>query len=162
MILDLQAAPGERLPLGVRAPLRALGARLRPGALRVQIVAAGDPLVRRLNREFRGMDRSTDVLSFVYESKPRRDGDGVDAEIYISIPVAKRQARQRHHALREEFLILALHGLLHIQGYDHHAPADERRMRAAEQRHLRWFESIRPQWKPRPMLGSPRQQHARW
>lgn len=160
MILGVQAAPGAQLPRGVRAPLQALGARLRPGALQVQIVAAGDTMVRRLNREFRGMDRSTDVLSFVYESKPRRDAGDADAEIYISIPAAKRQARQRDHALRDEFLILALHGLLHIQGYDHHGLADERRMRAAEQRHLRWLESSWPEWKPRPMLESSRQQRA--
>ena len=156
MIVVLQAAPGQRLPAGVREPLRALGDRLRPISLRVHVVAAGDGLVRRLNREFRGLDRPTDVLSFVYESKPGVDGTDPDAEIYISRPVAVRQARQRGHTLREEFMVLALHGLLHVQGHDHDARADERRMRAAEQRHLRWLVQRWPRWTPRPMLAAPR------
>jgi len=156
MILVLHAAPGQRLPAGVREPLGALATRLRPRTLRVHIVAAGDGLVRRLNREFRDLDRTTDVLSFLYESKPGLDAFDPDAEIYISMPVAARQARRRGHPLREEFMVLALHGLLHVQGYDHDARADERRMRAAEQRHLQWLVHHWPRWTPRPMLAVPR------
>lgn len=152
MILMLRAAPGQRLPAGVREPMEALGRRLRPLSLRVQVVAAGDALVRRLNREFRGLDRRTDVLSFVYESAPGHDAADPDAEIYISMPVAARQAQRRGHTLREEFMVLTLHGLLHVQGHDHDARTDERRMRAAEQRHLRWLARRWPHWAPRPML----------
>jgi rRNA maturation RNase YbeY len=160
MIVVLQTASGQRLPAGVQAPLRALGDRLRPVSLRVQVVAAGDALVRRMNREFRGLDHSTDVLSFVYESQPSPDRADPDAEIYISMPVAVRQARQRGHALREEFMVLVLHGLLHVQGHDHDAGDDERRMRAAEQRHLRWLVQRWPRWTPRPMLAATRSRPA--
>ncbi len=154
MIIALHAAPGQRLPAGVRDPLCALGDRLRPISRHVHVVAAGDGLVRRLNREFRGLDRTTDVLSFVYDSKPGRDASDPDAEIYISMPVAARQARQRGHTLREEFMVLSLHGLLHVQGYDHDAGADAVRMRAAEQRHLRWLRQRWPRCTPRPMLAA--------
>jgi probable rRNA maturation factor len=152
MIVALYAADGEELPRGVRAPVVGLGRRLRPAGLRVHVIASGDALVRRFNRNFRGVDRSTDVLSFVYEARPRRASDDPDAEVYISMAKAKRQARQRGHTVRDEFVVLALHGLLHIQGHDHHVAAEAGRMRAAEARQLRWLRRCWPRRRPRSMM----------
>jgi probable rRNA maturation factor len=139
--------------------LVALARRLAPRALGVQLVVGDDALLRRLNREFRDSDRGTDVLSFLYEASPRRKGrggDGPDAEIFVSLPRAAAQARERGHGTAEEMLVLALHGMLHLQGHDHHAPAPARRMGAAEAAHLDWVGRRWPRLRPRPMLEARR------
>jgi probable rRNA maturation factor len=97
---------------------RVLGAAAR--ALRVRgelaLVLAGDGLLRRLNREYRGKDKTTDVLSF--------PGDGGEAglgDIVISVAKAERNARRFGRSLPQELDVLALHGFLHVLGYDHEA-----------------------------------------
>lgn len=89
-------------------------------ALRVRgelsLVLAGDGLLRRLNREYRGKDKATDVLSF--------PGDGGEAglgDIVISVAKAERNARRFGRTLPQELDVLALHGFLHVLGYDHEA-----------------------------------------
>ena len=89
-------------------------------ALRVRgelsLVLAGDGLLRRLNREYRGKDKPTDVLSF--------PGDGGEAglgDIVISVAEAERNARRFGRTLPQELDVLALHGFLHVLGYDHEA-----------------------------------------
>jgi|SRR5579864_1232664 len=79
----------------------------------VSILLTSNADIRRLNREFRNKDRVTDVLSFP-ASAPGCAGD-----IAIALPVAAAQARRHGHSLREETELLALHGLLHLRGYDH-------------------------------------------
>ena len=140
MQLNLVRVPGIRTPPQAEAVLVALARRLAPSGLRVQLVLAGDAALRRLNREYRGRDLPTDVLSFLYETPGRRRRPlAPDAELYISLPRARQQARGRRHALRCELVLLALHGMLHLQGHDHHRPGEARRMRAAEVPQLRWL-----------------------
>jgi len=77
----------------------------------------GDAQMRRLNREFRGKDATTDVLSFPAagaSASSRRAGD-----IAISLPRARAQARQFGHSTEQEIRILMLHGVLHLLGHDH-------------------------------------------
>jgi probable rRNA maturation factor len=76
-----------------------------------------DARVRRLNREYRRTDTATDVLSFPSEER------GYLGDIVIAAGVARRQAREAGHSLRTELRILALHGLLHLLGYDHERDA---------------------------------------
>ena len=83
----------------------------------VNLVFTTDTRMRRLNREFRGVSRTTDVLSFNIDD-PAESG-GVFGEVYISVPTAARQARQRGLTLSQEYLRLVCHGLLHLFGYDH-------------------------------------------
>ena len=92
----------------------------------VTVAIAGDGRVRALNRRFRHVDRSTDVLSFPSGS-PEYLGD-----IVIAAGVAARQARAAGHSLRTEIRVLALHGLLHLLGYDH--DRDDGRMARLERR----------------------------
>ena len=80
----------------------------------VAVVLAGDQLLRRLNRQFRGKDRPTDVLSF-----PGEGGEEGLGDVVISVPTAERNARRQGHRLPRELDILALHGFLHVLGYDH-------------------------------------------
>ena len=82
----------------------------------VSLVLAGDRLLHRLNRDFRGKDRPTDVLSF--------PGDGGEAglgDVVISVETAARNARALGRPLAQEIDVLALHGFLHVLGYDHEA-----------------------------------------
>jgi probable rRNA maturation factor len=79
----------------------------------VGILLTGDAEIRRLNRDFRGQDQPTDVLSFPL-AEPAQGGD-----IAISKTTARRQARRAGHDLSTEIKILILHGMLHLAGYDH-------------------------------------------
>jgi probable rRNA maturation factor len=82
----------------------------------VTLVLAGDALLRRLNRDYRGKDRPTDVLSF-----PGDGGESGLGDVVISVPRAERNARELARTLPEELDVLALHGFLHVLGYDHEA-----------------------------------------
>lgn len=85
----------------------------------VSVLLTTDRAIRRLNRDFRGKDKATDVLSFPAEA------GFVDAaiagDLAISVPTARKQAAAQGHALRVELKVLLLHGLLHLAGYDHEA-----------------------------------------
>jgi probable rRNA maturation factor len=121
--------PGVGRWLAAIAPARVRGS--------VSVTLVGDSEIRRLNRQFARTDRVTDVLAFVGEGFPevvsRRSG-GLPhlGDIVIARGVARRQARAAGHALRTEVRILALHGLLHLLGYDH--TRDEGRMERVERR----------------------------
>jgi len=84
----------------------------------VSLVVTGDELIRRLNRDFLGRDRTTDVLSFP-------DGDILPTgrrflgEIVVSLDTARRQADEAGHDELRELAELVLHGTLHLLGYDH-------------------------------------------
>ena len=80
----------------------------------VALVLAGDRTLRRFNRAYRGEDRPTDVLSF-----PGDGGLGGLGDILISVETAERNARAGGRRLAGELDVLALHGFLHVLGYDH-------------------------------------------
>ena len=102
----------------------------------LSVVVTDDAKVRGLNRRFLGIDESTDVLSFGLETKTRFVTSSAAGrqlgEVVISFQTAQRQAREAGHALDDELAHLLVHGILHILGYDHQRPAQERRMRARE------------------------------
>jgi len=91
------------------------------------LVIGSDDAVRRANRRFRGKGASTDVLSFP-DGEEGRLGD-----ILISAARADRQAREHGHSVEDELKVLALHGLIHLLGFDHES--DQGEMRQTE---LRW------------------------
>jgi len=108
------------------APLAKVGT----DAVTVTVVITTDRRIRRLNRAWRGVDKATDVLSFPAGDDPgpaRHLGD-----LVISRETAARQARNEGHALATELRVLALHGLLHLLGYDHER--DSGRMARIERR----------------------------
>jgi probable rRNA maturation factor len=80
-----------------------------------------------MNRGFRGVDRPTDVLSFAAEGSARRSTRAARflGDVAIAKGVAARQAREHGHSVRTEVRLLALHGLLHLLGYDHHGDRGE-------------------------------------
>ena len=85
----------------------------------VAVALAGDAQVRALNRRYRRKDRPTDVLSFPVASAVTRTPHESLGDIVIATGVARRQARVAGHSAQTELRVLALHGLLHLLGYDH-------------------------------------------
>jgi probable rRNA maturation factor len=79
-----------------------------------------DAAIRRMNRQFRGLNKATDVLSFPAEGF---GAEGVAGDLAISVPTALAQARAQGHSLSAEVKVLILHGLLHLAGYDHETDA---------------------------------------
>lgn len=104
-------APGLARWLSSIAPARARGV--------VTVAIVPDARIRTLNARYRRQDRATDVLSFP-SSEPGYLGD-----IVIAGGVARRQAREAGHPLQTELRVLALHGLLHLLGYDHERDAGQ-------------------------------------
>jgi probable rRNA maturation factor len=94
----------------------------------VSVLITGDDQVHRLNREFRAVDSSTDVLSFPADA----EAENFLGDIVISLPRARIQAEEYGHPLTRELCFLALHGALHLMGYDHIAEADARIMFARQ------------------------------
>lgn len=101
--------------------------RIAPKSARGElgIALVSNARMRILNRSYRKKDYATDVLSF--------EGDGL-GDLVIATGVAKRQAREAAHSYPTELRVLALHGLLHLLGYDHEDPDDNGRMKRAESR----------------------------
>jgi probable rRNA maturation factor len=112
--------------------------RVAPAAARGQVVIAliSDRRIQALNRRFRGKDAVTDVLSFPAHPAPRarRTLPTHLGDLAIAIGRARRQARDAGHSYSQELKVLALHGLLHLIGYDHHHAADRGRMGRLERR----------------------------
>ena len=121
-------APGLRQWLASVAPARARGG--------MAIALASDAEVRALNRRYRRKDQATDVLSFPAAAGARSPESGSDllGDLVIATGVARRQAAAAGHSYSTELKVLALHGLLHLLGYDHHAADDNGRMARMEAR----------------------------
>ena len=106
---------------GARA-LRAVGVNKRTAS----IVFVSDAAIRKLNRQFRGRDTATDVLSFpIQAEKFERENQSHLGEIVISVPRATAQAKQNGLSFTSEVQQLILHGLLHLCGYDHETDGGE-------------------------------------
>jgi probable rRNA maturation factor len=82
---------------------------------------------RRLNAQYRGRDYATNVLSFPYAREPRLAGD-----LVLCVPVVLREAAQQGKAVPAHFAHLVVHGMLHLQGYDHEKAAEARVMEQKE------------------------------
>lgn len=87
----------------------------------VSLALVGETEMKKLNKQYRGKNKSTDVLSFDY------------GEIIICVPVAKTQAKAHNLSFTKEVNLLFTHGLLHVLGYDHEKAKDNLEMRKAEQ-----------------------------
>ena len=109
--------------------------RAPSGELALALVS--DRTMRRLNRDYRGIDGTTDVLSFSYVDEPH--AGGVLGEVFVSPAVADRQAREAGRPVAEELARLSVHGALHVLGYDHDTPAKRRRMLSRQERYVDRF-----------------------
>lgn len=123
LLVEVVASGGIRVP-GLAAWLAGVAPARARGVVTVAIVPDGR--VRLLNRQYRRKDAATDVLSF-----PAGEREYL-GDIVIAAGVARRQARDAGHSLQTELRVLALHGLLHLLGYDHEL--DDGRMARVEAR----------------------------
>ena len=103
----------------------------------LSLALVGDAEMRRLNRRYRGRDRTTDVLAFPQPGPAA----GLLGDVVISAPALRRQAAELGHSEAEEFTRLLIHGVLHLQGHEHEAggapAARMRRQEAALWRRMR-------------------------
>ena len=107
----------------------------------VSLVLASDEYIHALNREYRGIDTPTDVLSFALnEGDEPVVFDGPEeillGDIIISMDTATRQATEYGHSLERELAYLTVHGILHLLGYDHMVEEEKWEMRREEERVL--------------------------
>ena len=92
----------------------------------VTVLLTTDAAIRKLNRQFRGKNKATDVLSFPSESPfPGSPAEDIAGDIAISVTTALSQAADHGHSLSTEIKVLILHGLLHLAGYDHEADSGQ-------------------------------------
>jgi len=107
------------------------------GSWEIGCALTGDQAIRRLNRDYRGKDKTTDVLSFEGDHQIGDDERRALGDIIISLPQAKRQAASFGHSVRAEVVRLMVHGIAHLIGYDHElGPRQARTMFAYERRVL--------------------------
>lgn len=123
---------GQCLPLAdvdrvCRAVARALGLTKD---VRVSVAFVSEADIKRLNAQYRGKNKVTDVLSF------NLDEGELLGEILLCYPQARRQAQELRHGVREELLFLLVHGLLHLHGFDHETARDAQRMFPIQKRIL--------------------------
>jgi rRNA maturation RNase YbeY len=119
---------------------RRLLRRLDLGETELSILLVNDREMRALNRRYRGMDRTTDVLAFAQQEGPGGTPEGLLGDVVISVDTAKRQARALGWSLGAEADRLLIHGLLHLLGYDHErSSAEARRMQRRERVLASWL-----------------------
>ena len=99
--------------------------------LELSVIFVDDQRIHEINKEYRKIDRSTDVISFALEDSEQYYIEGMPREIgdiFISIDHAKMQAEEYGHSLKRELSFLTVHGFLHLLGYDHMEKEDEIKM----------------------------------
>lgn len=124
----------RQLKSTARTLLRAAG----EGESALSLTLVGDETIRELNREHRGKDKATDVLSFpLFEPGEETGGEAerLLGDVVISVDTARRQAAEYDAPLQNEIYRLLIHGILHVLGHDHEVP-DERAAMEAEERRL--------------------------
>ncbi len=102
----------------------------------LSVLLCDDAAIHPLNRDWRGKDRPTDVLSFSQcEHRPEPGSSEVLGDVIISLETARSQAESRGHALEHEVRVLLVHGICHLLGYDHERD-DEAEVMEAREREL--------------------------
>ena len=109
----------------------------------VSLVFCDDPFIHQLNRDYRGYDKPTDVLSF-----PQEGEQGLLGDVVISVPTCQRQARQRGHQASTEVEWMFLHGCLHLLGYDDATEEEAEEMSARAQEVYRFLGEPAPSTVP--------------
>lgn len=110
----------------------------------VSVLFCDDAVIQPLNRDWRGKDRPTDVLSFSQEEGERIGDLDLLGDIVISVPTAARQAAERGHDTSYELRILLVHSVCHLIGYDHEDDDEAEQMEALERSLMRQLAASDP------------------
>lgn len=129
-------------PRGFALPLRSLVTQVVKAESRrvgdITVVLSDDATLRALNRQWRGLDKATDVLSFAYDE---HEADAatlpVTGDLVISMDRVREQARRYRVSEGAELARLVIHGVLHLCGHDHMRPAERSAMREREDQAMR-------------------------
>jgi len=109
----------------------------------ISVLFTDDKFIKSLNNKYRGIDKPTDVLSFSLQEgavkSPETESDKLLGDIIISVETAQRQADTLKHKIEKELMVLLIHGLLHLTGYDHEKDKDYKIMREKESKILKIF-----------------------
>ena len=133
--LELREELARMLDRAIREGIRQSGGA---DEAEVSLMLVDDERIHELNREYRGVDRPTDVLSFALQEETEEEPDtefedDMLGDIVISVPRAREQAIDYGHSFEREIVYLAVHGTLHLLGYDHEDDEDKQEMRAKEE-----------------------------
>lgn len=109
----------------------------------VSILITTNEVIQGINKDYRGKDMPTDVISFAYNETENFGPIEVIGDIVISIDRVKQQAKEYNHSFKREFYYVLAHGILHILGYDHIIEEDKKIMRAKEEEYLSYFNYTR-------------------
>ncbi|MBM3925657.1 MAG: rRNA maturation RNase YbeY [SAR202 cluster bacterium] len=154
LVISLSSPPALR-PL-LRRTARAALHLAHPDPTSLSIAVVDDATIRRLNRDFRGEDKVTDVLSFSPTHSGPWQGDTTPTptpdptfpllpdegppplgEVVISLSQAQRQANRARHPIERELALLTIHGILHLLGHDHQTPTQKKKMWALQDQALK-------------------------
>lgn len=137
-----------------------------PYEAEVELILTDGETIRRMNREFRGIDRETDVLSFPMVDYPHPasfdfleteagddcfhpdSGELLLGDIVISVPRAEAQAEEYGHSLKREYAFLIAHSMLHLLGYDHMSPEEAAVMEQKQEEALQALGITRDKFPP--------------
>ncbi|HWQ40666.1 MAG TPA: rRNA maturation RNase YbeY [Desulfosporosinus sp.] len=135
ILLDQREPLATLLTQAIEETLRLSGG---PKEAEVSLMLVDDERIHALNQEYRGVDRPTDVLSFALQEDMEEEPDAAFeddmlGDIVISAERAKEQAAEYGHSFEREIVYLAVHGTLHLLGYDHEEEKDKQAMRSKEE-----------------------------
>ncbi len=129
----------DRLREAVRTVIRLQGISQYAA---MTMVFTNNETVAALNRDYRGVDAPTDVLSFPAMQNPLTSGHPAPylGDLTIAYPYARMQAEREGHTVRDSLMLLVIHGMLHLLGYDHDTPENRSAMWSAQEEALRLLE----------------------
>lgn len=140
-VTQREVSPGSRFPVSFLRRVAVIAARLGgcAGAAEISLRLTHDTGMRRLNRDYRGLDKPTDVLAFALEDSDPRPPlppgcPRVLGDVVVSVETAQRQAAEHDVELRREVAWLVSHGVLHLLGFDHQTREQLAQMRRLEER----------------------------
>ena len=100
--------------------------KLKVGDVIFNVIIVDNEYIHHLNKDYRGIDRETDVITFALEDdKTFNPVERILGDVYISIDKARSQSEEYGHSLKRELCFLGVHGMLHLLGYDHMKKEDE-------------------------------------
>lgn len=129
-VLQITAPVGARYVPYLRRHLRAAHAVLKPPLREMSLALVGDAQMSRLHETFMGMRGPTDVLTFPLDEDDR--GRATSGEVVVCVPEARRRARGEGSSIERELLLYALHGMLHLAGFDDRTAAGFKKMHSTE------------------------------
>lgn len=117
--------------------------KLNKNNVNFSITLVGRSYIRKINKTYRNINKVTDVISFAFLDNHDKVNTNMLGDIFLCIPRMKKQAKMYGHSEKRELSFLALHGLLHLLGYDHQSLKDEKKMFSLQDEILNELEIIK-------------------